>query len=50
MNGAPRWLPDNLNYDRVVYFFWLLTGLSAMNMMFCGENREYEERWHANYV
>ena len=32
-NGSPGWLPDNLNYGRLDYFFWLLTVLSVVNLI-----------------
>lgn len=31
-NGGPGWIPDNLNYGRLDYFFWLLAVLSVMNL------------------
>ncbi|KAK1379133.1 putative peptide-transporting ATPase [Heracleum sosnowskyi] len=31
-NGDPGWIPDNLNYGHLHYFFWLLAGLSAINL------------------
>lgn len=30
-NGGPGWIPDNLNYGRLHYFFWLLAVLSVLN-------------------
>ncbi|KAL5721692.1 hypothetical protein ACHQM5_005305 [Ranunculus cassubicifolius] len=31
--GKPGWIPDNLNEGRLDNFFWLLAGLSTVNMM-----------------
>lgn len=31
-NGKPGWIPDNLNYGHLHYFFWLLAGLSVLNL------------------
>ncbi|XAR60704.1 Peptide-transporting ATPase [Bertholletia excelsa] len=31
-NGKLGWIPDNLNYGRVDYFFWLLGVLSVLNL------------------
>lgn len=31
-NGDLGWIPDNLNYGHLHYFFWLLAGLSAINL------------------
>ncbi|KAK8679825.1 hypothetical protein V6N13_145258 [Hibiscus sabdariffa] len=31
-NGKPGWIPDNLNYGHVDYFFWLLAALSVLNL------------------
>ncbi|KAM7270563.1 hypothetical protein ACFE04_029777 [Oxalis oulophora] len=31
-NGQPGWIPDNLNYGRLDYFFWLLAALSVLNL------------------
>lgn len=30
-NGKPGWIPDNLNYGHVDYFYWLLAVLSVLN-------------------
>ncbi|XP_057772446.1 protein NRT1/ PTR FAMILY 8.1-like [Salvia miltiorrhiza] len=30
--GPPGWIPDNLNYGRLHYFFLLLAGLSVLNL------------------
>lgn len=30
--GAPGWIPDNLNYGHLHYFFLLLAGLSVVNL------------------
>jgi len=30
--GNPGWIPDNLNEGHLDYFFWLLAGLSFLNM------------------
>lgn len=31
-HGGYGWLPDNLNYGKLHYFFWLLTVLSVINL------------------
>ncbi|KAL3531721.1 hypothetical protein ACH5RR_005242 [Cinchona calisaya] len=31
-HGGPGWIPDNLNYGRLHYFFWLLAVLSVLNL------------------
>ncbi|GKA26757.1 NRT1/ PTR family 8.2-like protein [Tanacetum coccineum] len=31
-DGSPGWITDNLNYGHVDYFFWLLVGLSVVNL------------------
>lgn len=31
-DGGPGWIPDNLNYGKLHYFFWLLAVLSVMNL------------------
>ncbi|XP_027340578.1 protein NRT1/ PTR FAMILY 8.3-like isoform X3 [Abrus precatorius] len=31
--GNPGWIPDNLNEGHLDYFFWLLAGLSFLNML-----------------
>ncbi|WCJ33710.1 Major facilitator superfamily protein [Euphorbia peplus] len=31
--GNPGWIPDNLNEGHLDYFFWLLAGLSIVNML-----------------
>ncbi|KAJ4704492.1 Protein NRT1/ PTR FAMILY 8.1-like [Melia azedarach] len=31
-NGNPGWIPDNLNYGHLHYFFWLLALLSVLNL------------------
>ncbi|KAJ0683191.1 putative proton-dependent oligopeptide transporter family, PTR2 family proton/oligopeptide symporter [Helianthus annuus] len=31
--GKPGWIPDNLNEGHLDYFFWLLAGLSGLNML-----------------
>ncbi|KAL0338216.1 UNVERIFIED_CONTAM: protein NRT1/ PTR FAMILY 8.1 [Sesamum angustifolium] len=31
-DGRPGWIPDNLNYGKLHYFFWLLAVLSVMNL------------------
>ncbi|CAN0926361.1 Protein NRT1/ PTR FAMILY 8.1 [Linum grandiflorum] len=33
-NGGGGWIPDNLNYGRLDCFFWLLAGLSVVNLGF----------------
>ncbi|GFY82316.1 peptide transporter 1 [Actinidia rufa] len=33
-NGKAGWIPDNLNYGHLDYFFWLLAVLSAVNLGF----------------
>lgn len=32
MHGKPGWIPDNLNYGHLHYFFWLLALLSVLNL------------------
>ncbi|OIW19866.1 hypothetical protein TanjilG_27232 [Lupinus angustifolius] len=32
-NGSPGWIPDNLNYGHLHYFFWLLAVLSVLNFI-----------------
>ncbi|CAK9177865.1 unnamed protein product [Ilex paraguariensis] len=31
-DGKPGWIPDNLNYGHLHYFFWLLAVLSVLNL------------------
>ncbi|XP_051142592.1 protein NRT1/ PTR FAMILY 8.1-like [Andrographis paniculata] len=31
-DGKPGWIPDNLNYGHVDYFYWLLAALSVVNL------------------
>ncbi|KAJ6818136.1 protein NRT1/ PTR FAMILY 8.1-like [Iris pallida] len=31
--GKPGWIPDNLNEGRLDYYFWLLAGLSFLNLL-----------------
>ncbi|KDO53231.1 hypothetical protein CISIN_1g008792mg [Citrus sinensis] len=31
-HGKPGWIPDNLNYGNLHYFFWLLALLSVLNL------------------
>ncbi|KMZ64700.1 Peptide transporter [Zostera marina] len=33
-NGQPGWIPDNLNYGKLDYFFYLLAVLSFINFLF----------------
>ncbi|GKV13369.1 hypothetical protein SLEP1_g24378 [Rubroshorea leprosula] len=33
MGGKTGWIPDNLNEGHLDYFFWLLAGLSFLNML-----------------
>ncbi|MED6124018.1 hypothetical protein PIB30_055086 [Stylosanthes scabra] len=33
LGGKPGWIPDNLNEGHLDYFFWLLAGLSFLNML-----------------
>lgn len=33
-DGAPGWIADNLNRGHLDYFFWLLAGMSAANLVF----------------
>lgn len=38
--GKPGWIPDNLNKGHLDYFFWLLAGLSFLNLViyiFCAK-------------
>lgn len=32
LDGSPGWITDNLNYGHLDYFFWLLAGLSVVNL------------------
>ncbi|KAL9320026.1 hypothetical protein ACSQ67_011865 [Phaseolus vulgaris] len=32
-NGSPGWIPDNLNFGHIDYFFWLLSLLSVLNLI-----------------
>ncbi|XP_061373996.1 protein NRT1/ PTR FAMILY 8.1-like isoform X1 [Gastrolobium bilobum] len=32
-NGSLGWIPDNLNYGHIDYFFWLLAVLSVLNLV-----------------
>ncbi|KAL8526748.1 hypothetical protein ACS0TY_015816 [Phlomoides rotata] len=32
MDGGKGWIPDNLNYGKLHYFFWLLGVLSVVNL------------------
>ncbi|KAL5995455.1 hypothetical protein ACLOJK_025517 [Asimina triloba] len=32
-DGNPGWIPDNLNEGHLDYFFWLIAGLSFLNML-----------------
>ena len=32
-HGKTGWIPDNLNYGHIDYFFWLLTILSGLNFL-----------------
>ncbi|PPR96701.1 hypothetical protein GOBAR_AA23951 [Gossypium barbadense] len=31
-NGKPGWIPDNLNYGHIDYFFWILAALGVFNL------------------
>lgn len=31
--GAPGWIPDNLNEGHLDYFFWMMAGLSVLNLL-----------------
>ncbi|MBA0658259.1 hypothetical protein Goklo_010482 [Gossypium klotzschianum] len=31
-NGKPGWIPDNLNYGHIAYFFWILAALGVFNL------------------
>ncbi|XVF08249.1 hypothetical protein REPUB_Repub06bG0210400 [Reevesia pubescens] len=33
-HGNPGWIPDNMNYGHLHYFFWLLAVLSVLNLGF----------------
>ncbi|KAK6921585.1 Proton-dependent oligopeptide transporter family [Dillenia turbinata] len=33
LDGSDGWIPDNLNEGHLDYFFWLLAGLSFLNML-----------------
>ncbi|CAM8950953.1 unnamed protein product [Rhodiola kirilowii] len=44
-NGSVGWIPDNLNEGHLDYFFWLLAGLSTMNLVvytFCA--KKYKQK------
>lgn len=44
-DGSVGWIPDNLNEGHLDYFFWLLAGLSFLNMLVyivCA--RKYKEK------
>ncbi|XP_014518893.1 protein NRT1/ PTR FAMILY 8.2 [Vigna radiata var. radiata] len=32
-NGSPGWIPDNLNFGHIDYFYWLLALLSLLNLI-----------------
>ncbi|KAH1066921.1 hypothetical protein J1N35_031908 [Gossypium stocksii] len=32
MNGKPGWIPDNLSYGHIDYFFWILAALGVLNL------------------
>ncbi|BAT88369.1 protein NRT1/ PTR FAMILY 8.2-like [Vigna umbellata] len=32
-NGSPGWIPDNLNFGHIDYFYWLLALLSVLNLI-----------------
>lgn len=32
-DGAPGWIADNLNRGHIDYFFWLLAGMSSINLL-----------------
>ncbi|PON54108.1 Proton-dependent oligopeptide transporter [Trema orientale] len=43
--GKPGWIPDNLNEGHLDYFFWLLAGLSFLNMLvYIVFARKYKEK------
>ncbi|KAF1888146.1 hypothetical protein Lal_00039186 [Lupinus albus] len=43
--GSPGWIPNNLNEGHVDYFFWLLAGLSFLNMlMFVVASKRYKQK------
>ncbi|EXC24397.1 Peptide transporter [Morus notabilis] len=43
--GKAGWIPDNLNEGHLDYFFWLLAGLSYLNMLvYLVFARKYKEK------
>lgn len=45
-SGAAGWIPDNLNEGHLDYFFWLLAGLSFLNLLvylFCAGRYQYKK-------
>ncbi|KAF9597109.1 hypothetical protein IFM89_015938 [Coptis chinensis] len=43
--GQPGWIPNNLNEGHLDYFFWLLAGLSFLNLLlfaFCSTRYRYK--------
>ncbi|KAK9277275.1 hypothetical protein L1049_006815 [Liquidambar formosana] len=45
MGGSDGWIPDNLNEGHLDYFFWLLAGLSFLNLLvyvFCA--KKYKQK------
>ncbi|CAN6198049.1 unnamed protein product [Urochloa humidicola] len=32
--GGANWLPDNINHGRLDYFYWVVTGLQVMNLLY----------------
>eukprot|EP01018_Ginkgo_biloba_P002383 Gb_04442 [translate_table: standard] len=46
-NGQPDWLDDNLNRGHLEYFYWLLSGMEAVNLIYfivCARWYKYKER------
>lgn len=46
-DGQPDWLDDNLNRGRLEYFYWLLSGMEALNLIYfvvCARWYKYRDR------
>uniref|UniRef100_A0A1D1Z7N0 Peptide transporter PTR2 n=1 Tax=Anthurium amnicola TaxID=1678845 RepID=A0A1D1Z7N0_9ARAE len=44
--GRDGWIPDNLNKGHLDYYFWLLAGLSSLNLLiyvFCSSRYKYKK-------
>lgn len=43
--GSPGWIPNNLNEGHLDYFYWLLAGLSLLNLLvYTVFSRKYKEK------